>query len=283
MTSKHTRRASAKGVVNGALQDSFGRLARRVCFLSKMQEHCFNCLSTSHSVASCCALTRCWRCLCQGHISSSCCSIRSSSPSATRSHTSMPVSPAQPPSPIQHMEPFDLSGRPEFDVCNLTFTQEIRDRIDFFESRSLIVWIGKNRPFTVVGHVSDAFISNFGLDQSSIQVSRHYPADFLVTIFDRDAFEEIADCKSFPYGWRQFRLRHWSPRDQATRAAMRFYVHLCMEGLPQHLWTESFAAAVIGRSCSLHFAEEHSRRRESIDVFELVAWTADPVAIPLRV
>jgi hypothetical protein len=41
--------------------------------------------------------------------------------------------------------------------------------------------------------VSDAFISNFGLDQSSIQVSRHYPADFLVTIFDRDAFEEIAD------------------------------------------------------------------------------------------
>jgi hypothetical protein len=64
---------------------------------------------------------------------------------------------------------------------------------------------------------------------------------------------------------------------------MRFYVHLCMEGLPQHLWTESFAAAVIGRSCSLHFAEEHSRRRESIDVFELVAWTADPVAIPFRV
>jgi hypothetical protein len=44
-----------------------------------------------------------------------------------------------------------------------------------------------------------------------------------------------------------------------------------------------FAAAVIGGSCSLHFAEEHSRRRVSTNVFELAAWAADPVAIPLRV
>jgi hypothetical protein len=56
-----------------------------------------------------------------------------------------------------------------------------------------------------------------------------------------------------------------------------------LEGLPLHLWTESFATAVISRSCSLHFAEEHSRRRESTDVFELAAWTANPVAIPLWV
>jgi hypothetical protein len=64
---------------------------------------------------------------------------------------------------------------------------------------------------------------------------------------------------------------------------MRFYVRLGLEGIPLHLWTESFAARVIDRTCSLHFAEEHSRRREAIDVFELLAWTADPFAIPLRV
>jgi hypothetical protein len=64
---------------------------------------------------------------------------------------------------------------------------------------------------------------------------------------------------------------------------MRFYVKLCLEGLPLHLWSETFAAAVISRSCSMHFAAGRSRRRESTDVFELSAWTADPVAIPLRV
>jgi hypothetical protein len=44
------------------------------------------------------------------------------------------------------MTHFDLSGRLEFDVSNLPFSEEIRDRVEFFESRSIIVWIGKNRP-----------------------------------------------------------------------------------------------------------------------------------------
>jgi hypothetical protein len=46
-------------------------------------------------------------------------------------------------------------------------------------------------------------------------------------------------------GGRKFRLRRWSPRDQATRAAMQFYIHLCLEGLPLHLWSESFAEAIM--------------------------------------
>jgi hypothetical protein len=79
------------------------------------------------------------------------------------------------------------------------------------------------------------------------------------------------------------RLRWWSSNDQANRAAMRYYVRLCLEGLPLHLWSESFATAVVGRSCSLHFVAGRSRRREATDVFELSAWTADPIAIPLRV
>jgi hypothetical protein len=54
------------------------------------------------------------------------------------------------------MEHFNLSGRLEFDVCNLSFSSEIRDRIEFFESCSLIVWIGKKQPFTDMGHVADA-------------------------------------------------------------------------------------------------------------------------------
>jgi hypothetical protein len=175
---------------------------------------------------------------------------------------------------------FDLSRRPEHDVCNLPFSEEIRDRIEFFETHSLIVWIGKNRPYTDVNHVAEAFTSKFGLDYSRIQVSKHNPADFLVTIFDRDAFEEAAARNSFPFGGRDFRLRRWSPRDNGNRAAMRFYVRLGLEGIPLHLWTESFAVRVIGHTCSLHFTEEHS---EATDVFELLAWTADPCAIPLRV
>jgi hypothetical protein len=253
-------------------------------------------------------------CLRPGHISSSClrrqlpqapsaatpprpnlcpCQARlGGSPYAASAVSYPPLAPLppSPPScfvqahpPTSLMEHLDLSGRPEFDVCNLPFSQEIRERIEFFEGRSLIVWIGKNRPFTDTGHVADAFANHFSIEPSSIQVSRHYPTDFLVTILDRIAFDVVATHRSFSHGGREFRLHRWSPRDQATRAAMRYYVHLSLEGLPLHLWSESFAAKVIGCSCSLNFTEEHSRRRESTEVFELVAWTTDPVTIPLRV
>jgi hypothetical protein len=83
------------------------------------------------------------------------------------------------------MAHFNLSDRPDFDVCNLPFSEEIRDRIDFFESCSLIVWIGKNMPYTDTSHVMEAFMSRFGLEQTSIQVSRHHLTDFLVTILDQ--------------------------------------------------------------------------------------------------
>jgi hypothetical protein len=123
----------------------------------------------------------------------------------------------------------------------------------------------------------------FGLGHSSIQVSQHHPADFIMTIMDREVFEDIAGRDSFPYGDRQFCLHRWSPRDQATRAAMTYYTRICLEGLPLHLCLERFALAIIGRSCSLYYVEYHSRRRESTEVFELMEWTADPVAILLRV
>jgi hypothetical protein len=64
---------------------------------------------------------------------------------------------------------------------------------------------------------------------------------------------------------------------------MRYYVRLCLDGLPLHLLSKGFVAVVLGHSCALHYAEEHSRRRESTEVFELLAWTTDLVTIPLRV
>jgi hypothetical protein len=89
------------------------------------------------------------------------------------------------------LAPFDLFDRPDFDVYNLPFTAEIRDRVEFFESHSIIVWIRRNGLYTNVVHVVEAFMVRFGLDQSNIQVSRLNPADFLMPILDRDIFEEV--------------------------------------------------------------------------------------------
>jgi hypothetical protein len=258
-----------------------------------MEGLCFNCLSPSHRVAACNSPSKC-RCRRRsGHTSSSCPRFRFTStrhhphslPCPATSH--LPHQPTLPSSslhaPTPRMAHFDLSGLLEFDVCNLPFSEEIKDRVEFFESHLIIIWIGRNRPRTDPSHVAEAFVYRFGLDHSSIQVSRHHPADFLVSILDRDVFEEVASRDSLNHGGRQFHLWCWSPRDQATHAGMRYYVRISLKGLPLHLWSESFTAAIIGRSCSLHYAEERSRRGESTEVFELLAWSANHVVIPLRV
>jgi hypothetical protein len=82
-------------------------------------------------------------------------------------------------------------------------------------------------------------MSWFDIDQFCLEVLCHNPADFLVSILDWDAFEEIAGRDSFTHGGRQFRLRRWSPRDRANRAAMRFHVRLCLKGLPAEYWRSS--------------------------------------------
>jgi hypothetical protein len=175
---------------------------------------CFNCLSSSHRVDSCKTPTKCWRCRHSGHTSFSCPATHRIVPALNKRHRlGLIARPAPsrkiirqlpPPSAMAH---FDLSGRSDFDICNLPFTEEIRDRIKFFEAHSLIVWIGKNRLQTDPEHVVEAFMFRFGLDRSCIQVSRHHPADFLVSILDRDVFEELAGRVSFSYGGQQFHLR----------------------------------------------------------------------------
>jgi hypothetical protein len=45
-------------------------------------------------------------------------------------------------------------------------------------------------------------MSRFGLDHSYIEVSRHNPADFLVSILEQDAFGEIAN-REFLLWWPQ--------------------------------------------------------------------------------
>jgi hypothetical protein len=50
-------------------------------------------------------------------------------------------------------------------------------------------------------------MARFGLDQSNIQVSRHNPANFLVSILDKDIFEEVAYRSNFTDGVWQFHLR----------------------------------------------------------------------------
>jgi hypothetical protein len=210
---------------------------------------CFNCLSTEHKVTIYKKLTKCWHYRRARHISFACPRRTTRSPSTTSRCSPVPrhrPSPTPLPSLTSLLLRHWLTSTSPAGLILMSTTSrsppEIRDRVEFFEPRSIFVWIMRNRPYTNVTHVAEAFMVRFGLDQSSIQVSHHNPTDFLVSILDRDVFKEVVHPDSFTHGGRQFRLHRWSLRDQATRAMMRYYVQMCLEGLPLHLWLGSFAA-----------------------------------------
>jgi hypothetical protein len=57
-------------------------------------------------------------------------------------------------------------------------------------------------------------------------------------------------------------------------------VKVRVEGIPVHCWGEDVAARALGRSCSIHYVQERSRRRERTRSYDLWAWCSDPCDIP---
>ena len=66
-------------------------------------------------------------------------------------------------------------------------------------------------------------------------------------------------------------------------AATPFRVKVHIEGIPVHCWAEDVAAQTLRKSCTVHYLEEKTRRRERTRTFDLWAWCCDPCDIPTEV
>lgn len=152
-------------------------VARRATFIDKMRGRCYNCLGRDHKIAHCRDPTKCWVCLHSGHTSSSCPQRRQRSKRGT---TDSPRFQTLMEKAKNTMDELNLRDRPEVAYCYMPLSDELQQRIDFFESRTMLVWIRQNRPHTEPHHVVQAFQRRFGMDPQNLQVSRHQPEDFLV-------------------------------------------------------------------------------------------------------
>ncbi|KAG8051497.1 hypothetical protein GUJ93_ZPchr0001g32887 [Zizania palustris] len=130
---------------------------RRQKFLQAMLGKCFNCLSRSHKVADCRAVTRCWICKSSGHISTYCAfkalpkAAKGSSPSSSRSpELSLKHSVAQRPSatPSAEMEPIfpnsaipGITGdRHQEDFSFVAASGEIDEKVVELSNHALVAW-----------------------------------------------------------------------------------------------------------------------------------------------
>lgn len=248
--------------------------------MEKMRGRCLNCLARDHCAAQCRDPTKCWLCLRSGHISSWCPGRKQQQQNNTNTAIQLHQATPQPTLLSEKMEDLNLQERPEVEYCNLPLADELQQRIDFFKSRCLLLWIGRNRPHTEPSHVVQAFRRSFGVDPDNIQVSRHQPEDFLVQFTLREDFNAVADTRVFTSGGQEFRLRRWTPDHCGERDTKRYHVKLCLEGVPMRLWNDEFTAWLISRFGSFHYSEEQSGRRSDTRTFQLWAWCSVPRAIP---
>lgn len=56
-----------------------------------------------------------------------------------------------------------------------------------------------------------------------------------------------------------------------------------IEGVPVHCWIEEVAAKALDKSCTVHYIEEKTHRRQRTRSFDLWAWSCDPCDIPKEV
>lgn len=167
------------------------------------------------------------------------------------------------------MEKLNLGSRPDLEHCNIPHLEEVNQRVEFFSTRSMLVTIGGNRPYTDPKQVLGAICGCFSLDPTNVSVARHQPEDFRVTFTYQEDFDRLANTNHFNNGGRQLMLRIWSTRKGASGTAYRFHVKLCLEGLPMHLCAEEFVAWAISRSCYVHHAEEYTIRRADTRSYDL--------------
>lgn len=111
----------------------------------------------------------------------------------------------------------------------MPISDELQQRIDFFESRTMLVWIGKNRPHTEPSHVLQALARRFNVNPYNLQVSRHQPEDFLVQFTLREDFDKTAGVDHFTSGGRRFHLRRWTAEHRVERETKRFHIKLYLD------------------------------------------------------
>jgi hypothetical protein len=179
--------------------------------------------------------------------------------------------------------PGDPRARPDGERVFVSATGAIKRRRDVLVGRAAVCWLQGNSHNAETFHVDDALRTKLGLGFGDFQVVKHYPEQFLV-IFSEERFRQSATRQQrIEDRGRVFNFAPWNEGREAEEAQLEFRVNLRIEGIPPHAWGEDVAALILGRSCAIHYVEEHTRWRERTRRYDLWAWCANPCKIPKKV
>lgn len=165
----------------------------------------------------------------------------------------------------------------------ISATGAIKRRRDALVGHAAVCSPEGNSHDTQPYHVSNAIRSQMNLDFGDFQVIKHYPEQYLVIFSNPQNWERVTRQRTIEDRGRVFKFAPWDETREAIDATMEFRVHVRIEGIPPHAWGPEVADKVLGKSCCIHYVEEHTRHRERTRTFDLWTWCSDPCKIPMEV
>ena len=121
------------------------------------------------------------------------------------------------------------------------------------------------------------------MDLMEFQVVKHYPEQYPVIFANEHLRQRVTRQQYLEDEGPIFNFASWSEGREAVDTNLEFRVSVRIEGIPPHAWGQDVAALILGRSCAIHYVEEHTRRRERTRTYDLWAWSVDPYKIPKKV
>jgi len=179
--------------------------------------------------------------------------------------------------------PGDPRARLASDSVFITATGDIKRRRDALVGRAAVCWLQGNSHDSQTYHVANALRSKLGMDLMEFQVVKHYPKQYLVILANERLRQRATRQQYLEDEGRIFNFASWSEGREAVDTNLEFRVNVRIEGIPPHAWGQDVAALILGRSCAIHYVEEHTCRQERTRTYDLWAWSVDPCKIPKRV
>jgi hypothetical protein len=186
----------------------------------------------------------------------------------------------------QNMEaryPGDPRARPSRAFCAISATGSIRRRRDDLISKAVVCSFDGNSHEVDTIVAGDMLREKFNLCHGQYQLVKHFPEQFFIIFPDARTKQWAIDRRSVSYRGREFHFGDWSEESYARKTSWEFRVKVRVEGIPVHCWGEEVASRALGRSCTIHYVQERSRRRERTHSFDLWAWCSDPCEISKEV
>jgi hypothetical protein len=179
--------------------------------------------------------------------------------------------------------PGDPRARPSRAFCAVSATGSIRRRRDDLISKAVVCSFDGNSHEVDTIVAGDMLREKFNLCHGQYQLVKHFPEQFFIIFPDARTKQWAIDRRSVSYRGREFHFGDWSEESYARKTSWEFRVKVRVEGIPVHCWGEEVASRALGRSCTIHYVQERSRRRERTRSFDLWAWCSDPCEIPKEV